>query len=130
MVVDRDVLSALKQTISALSEEQHRPVPVGSLAPLVKIARPGLRLRLDIEASREIGAPLITIAEERDRAALLSVLTKRQQQVAELVIEGLSNRTIASRLGISVATVKDHVHAILERLALPSRVALIAASNS
>jgi two-component system, NarL family, nitrate/nitrite response regulator NarL len=48
-------------------------------------------------------------------------LTKREAQVAELVADGLSNKAIASRLSIELATVKNHVHRILEKLRVHSR---------
>lgn len=48
-------------------------------------------------------------------------LTEREAQVAELVAEGLSNKAIASRLSIELATVKNHVHSILEKLRVHSR---------
>jgi DNA-binding NarL/FixJ family response regulator len=43
-------------------------------------------------------------------------LTVRERQVVQLIAEGLSNKEIAARLGIEVATVKNHVHNILEKL--------------
>jgi DNA-binding NarL/FixJ family response regulator len=48
-------------------------------------------------------------------------LTEREAQVAELVADGLSNKAIASRLSIELATVKNHVHSILEKLRVHSR---------
>ena len=48
-------------------------------------------------------------------------LTKRETQIAELVVDGLSNKAIASRLSIELATVKNHVHRILEKLRVHSR---------
>ena len=100
---------------------------IGVLAPLMEVARPGLRLHVDLEASARIGAPLVTVLPA---APALDGLTKRQRQVAELIIEGLSNRAIADRLGVSLFTVKDHVHAILKRLELPSRAALISSFST
>ena len=38
-----------------------------------------------------------------------------------LIDGGLSNKEIAVRLGIEVATVKNHVHRILEKLKVPHR---------
>ena len=52
-------------------------------------------------------------------------LTARQQEVLTLIAEGLSNRDIASRLGISVRTVERHRENIMERLNLHSRTALV-----
>lgn len=43
-------------------------------------------------------------------------LTPREQQIASLLNEGLSNKEIAQRLRICVATVKNHVHRILAKL--------------
>ena len=40
----------------------------------------------------------------------------RERQVVDLIGEGLSNKEIATELGIEVATVKNHVHNILEKL--------------
>ena len=43
-------------------------------------------------------------------------LTIREGQIVRLIEQGLSNKEIASRLGIEVATVKNHVHNVLEKL--------------
>lgn len=48
-------------------------------------------------------------------------LTRRERQIASLVETGLSNKEIAGRLNISPATVKNHVHMILDKLNLPRR---------
>ena len=48
-------------------------------------------------------------------------LTKREAQIADLVADGLSNKAIASHLSIKLATVKNHVHRVLEKLEVHSR---------
>jgi DNA-binding NarL/FixJ family response regulator len=48
-------------------------------------------------------------------------LTPREREVLELVAQGLPNKTIAARLGISEHTVKFHVAAILGKLGAASR---------
>lgn len=53
-------------------------------------------------------------------------LTVRQQQIADLVVEGLTNPEIAVRLGISTGTVRSHVTQMLSRLGLTSRTQLAA----
>lgn len=49
-------------------------------------------------------------------------MTKRERQVIELIADGFSNKEIAQKLHISTYTVKSHVHNILEKLALHTRV--------
>jgi DNA-binding NarL/FixJ family response regulator len=51
-------------------------------------------------------------------------LTARQQAVAELVAEGLTNAEIAARLQVSRATIKGHVTVALRRLGLRDRTQL------
>jgi DNA-binding NarL/FixJ family response regulator len=48
-------------------------------------------------------------------------LTERESEIAELVARGLSNKAIALRLSIELATVKNHVHSVLEKLKVHSR---------
>jgi two-component system nitrate/nitrite response regulator NarL len=50
-----------------------------------------------------------------------SRLTRRESEIATLLDQGLSNKEIAQRLCIERATVKNHVHNILEKLEVRSR---------
>jgi DNA-binding NarL/FixJ family response regulator len=56
-----------------------------------------------------------------DEAALEQALTRREGDVLRLIGEGLSNKEIARELILSVATVKHHVHNVLDKLHLPRR---------
>jgi DNA-binding NarL/FixJ family response regulator len=49
-------------------------------------------------------------------------MTKRERQVIELIAEGLTNKEIGQILHLSHYTVKSHVHNILEKMALHTRV--------
>jgi Response regulator containing a CheY-like receiver domain and an HTH DNA-binding domain len=49
-------------------------------------------------------------------------MTKREKQVIELIADGATNKEIAQKLHLSTYTVKSHVHNILEKLALNTRV--------
>jgi len=49
-------------------------------------------------------------------------MTKRERQVIELVADGLTNKEIAQKLHLSTYTIKSHIHNILEKLALHTRV--------
>jgi DNA-binding NarL/FixJ family response regulator len=48
-------------------------------------------------------------------------LTEREDEVARLISAGLSNKEIARRLNISVATTKSHVHKVLSKLKVDRR---------
>ena len=62
-------------------------------------------------------------ALREDRNAFKSVkMTKREREVVDLIAEGLSNKEIAARLNLATDTVKSHVHNILEKLALHTRL--------
>jgi len=49
-------------------------------------------------------------------------MTKREKQVIELIADGSTNKEIAQNLHLSTHTVKSHVHNILEKLSLNTRV--------
>jgi len=49
-------------------------------------------------------------------------LTLREREVLTLIDQGLSNKEIAVRLTIEVSTVKNHVHNLLEKLRVRSRM--------
>ena len=59
-------------------------------------------------------------------AAVTEVLTTREQQVADLVREGLTNRLIARRLCISEKTVEMHLSRVFAKLGVSSRAAVAA----
>ena len=66
-------------------------------------------------------------AEQRFSEALpLLRLTRRERQIVDLIADGLSNKEIASRLQIEFATVKNHVHHILEKLQVSRRADAVA----
>lgn len=56
---------------------------------------------------------------------LVALLTARELEVLNLLIEGIDNRTIATRLFVSEATVKFHLHNIMNKLGVRKRAALI-----
>lgn len=49
-------------------------------------------------------------------------MTKRERQVIDLIADGSTNKEIAQQLHLSPHTVKSHVHNILEKLSLNTRV--------
>ncbi len=53
-------------------------------------------------------------------------LTAREREIVMLIDGGLSNKEIAQKLKIEVATVKNHVHSILEKLHVTTRAEAVA----
>jgi DNA-binding NarL/FixJ family response regulator len=54
-----------------------------------------------------------------------SALTPREEQILQLVAEGMSNKEIAETLYLQPQTVKNYVHQVLQKLNLSNRLELI-----
>ncbi len=90
-----------------------------------------LRMLEHRHAADPAGRPgiLHVIEPAEECAAIASTphsLTPREREILALVAFGLQNKEIAERLGLSIATVRNHVHNILERLAVHSKLEAVA----
>ncbi len=122
--LDPAVTEELCRALEALSRTQNEgAVPWQAMPALARLAQAGHRMDIDLAATHAIGAPVVIA---RPAPASLERLTARQRQIAGLLAQGWTNKEIARRLGISPATVKDHVHAILSRLGLRRRAEVAA----
>jgi DNA-binding CsgD family transcriptional regulator len=80
----------------------------------------------------ELGRPFVAVyVTRRVRGLLCSVairygLSRRECEIAELVLEGKPNKTCAAELHISIHTVRRHVESILHKTHAPTRQALMA----
>lgn len=74
-----------------------------------------------VERTVALRDALATIKPHTFGSGQPEVLTRRQTEVLELLAEGMTNRQIADQLFISVGTVKNHVHRILDVLQASSR---------
>ena len=52
-------------------------------------------------------------------------LSRREQQLVELIQQNLTNKEMASRLNLSEQTIKNHVHRILRKLRAPDRLSIV-----
>lgn len=53
-----------------------------------------------------------------------AALTPREQQIASAIADGRTNRDIATRLGITEQTVKNHLTSIFEKVGVDNRLQL------
>jgi DNA-binding CsgD family transcriptional regulator len=83
------------------------------------------------------GLQLVGVSESADVTLVLSngvsapveddlLLTPRELEVLALLAEGMSNKAIARRLGISVHTAKFHVGAVMDKLDVVGRTDAVA----
>jgi DNA-binding CsgD family transcriptional regulator len=78
---------------------------------------------------------LYVVGDEAQRAGLPAApaslaalnLTPRQKDVLALLLQGLPNKMIARRLGLSAETIKDHVAGVLRVLGVNSRTQAVLA---
>jgi DNA-binding NarL/FixJ family response regulator len=101
---------------------------------LVHILQPIDRAARLARALEQLGPPRIEPAEsngnhhasataEAPRASNdAPPLTEREKEILRSVAQGLPNKEIARQLGISLATVRNHVHNILEKLEVHSKL--------
>jgi predicted ATPase/DNA-binding CsgD family transcriptional regulator len=82
----------------------------------------GADLELDQAVAYALGEKPAPVT--RTPAGTSTPLTRREQQVAALVAEGLSNKDIAARLVIAQRTAESHVERILTKLGFTTRTQL------
>jgi DNA-binding NarL/FixJ family response regulator len=89
---------------------------IRSVAQGVKVLPPSLAGSLFSHVSE------LALKKGKGRIANAVRLTKREREIIVLIADGLSNKEIAQQLNIATHTVKSHVHNIMEKLALHTRI--------
>jgi DNA-binding NarL/FixJ family response regulator len=103
-----------------------RSAPAHAIAPAALAVAAGHWVVDEAFASALLG-----LEPEAPRVPVPTLLSPREREVLELLSEGLSNRDIAERLGVSRHTAKFHVNAILDKLGAASRTeAVVLAARS
>ena len=83
----------------------------------------------DIWTPPDIDISDVANSADEDVIARLAKLTPQQVRVLMMLAEGLLNKQIAYELGVSEATIKAHVSAILQKLGVDSRTQAVIAMN-
>jgi len=73
----------------------------------------------------ELVRKLAALARDREPEPPQYYLTRREREIVALLEQDCSNKEIAARLGIEVATVKNHVHNLLEKLSVSRRADIV-----
>ena len=116
-----------------LVDHEDDAAPALAAGALAVVLRDASRERLvsALHAARDgliVLDPGLAVSALRPRqasAGLVEPLTPRETEVLQLLAQGLTNKTIAERLGISDHTAKFHVNAILGKLGAESRTEAI-----
>ena len=117
MMADFETRKRVRALLEAVRE---RPTEL-PLGPVVELAEQGVSVSIDRHGPEAV----VYVTPRPD--ARFEALSPREFEVATLVAAGFSNAQIGEALFISVATVKDHVHAILTKTDLRSRSEVAAA---
>ena len=130
---DEDLFEAVKAgaqgyILKTVTDSQYMRDAIWRVAEGEAIIPPAMAPRLLNEFStlskgkfvkkKEKKEPIEEIIEEKE----ISLLTPRENEVLELVAQGLSNKEIAKGLVISVNTVRSHLRFILDKLHMNNRV--------
>ena len=127
-LIDRSTLAELRVHVRRLMSNNGHGLLANEIVEFCKSVRTQHGITIDLEAVGLLGEPLVIVHPAAPAKALPQIesLTPREREVAVLACSGLSNKDIATALGISLGTTKDHVHSILVKTGLPSRSALAA----
>jgi DNA-binding NarL/FixJ family response regulator len=100
--------------------------PLSEVAGAIEVVARGDKV-CPPQVMRELFARLGELGRERKRRERLEVLelSAREMEILRLMADGMTNQEIARQIYLSVHTVKNHVHRILDALAVQNRWAAV-----
>jgi DNA-binding NarL/FixJ family response regulator len=118
-IQDDEIVEAIRLGVTGLVLKESSPE---TLLKCVRRVNRGERWFDEETIERAFQAVVGREAAEREVA---KTLTPREIEIVKMMAEGLRNRVIGDRLGISEGTVKVHLHNIYEKLGLDGRLELV-----
>ncbi len=120
---DEQLFHALRAGAMAYYPKDIQP---SELVPAIRQVAKGNYVVGDMVMSRpRVASWLLRRFEEmalfEDADVVFAPLTQREMEILKLIVDGYSNKEIAAYLGISRQTVKNHISAILRKLAVNDR---------
>jgi DNA-binding NarL/FixJ family response regulator len=115
--VEADVLACAEAGLAGYVPRE------ASLDDLVAALRSTARgeVRCSAELLGSLWRRVASLSAKPPPGAPPTFLTRREREIARLIDRDLSNKEIAHELGIEVATVKNHIHNLLEKLGVHRR---------
>ena len=131
----RQALPLLKIVAVAVADAVHEVIACAEAGISAFVAREGSAedlvaavhqaMRGELVCSPRVTALLLdrvaALSAERTTSIPIDTLTQREKEIIPLVEQGLSNKEIARQLRVGAATVKNHIHNILEKLQVRRR---------
>ena len=115
--------SVVMLTASTDRDDVIGSLDAGAIGYLIKDAEPAALIE-GVRAAAQGEAPLDARAAKKvldTRTSRATTLTSRETEVLNLISDGLSNKAIARRLGISEKTVKSHLTRVFAELGVSDR---------
>lgn len=119
LTIDREpeIIAAAEAGVSGL---HLRTESFDHLLSLVKTAGRG-QAQCSATVSAILMRRVYAFAAQANPDSKTDSLTARENEILELLEQGLTNQQIASRLSVTLHTVKNHVHSLLTKLGVASR---------
>ncbi|MCW1960264.1 MAG: response regulator transcription factor [Mycobacterium sp.] len=114
---ESEIIAAAESGVSGL---HLRSESFEHLLELVRTAGQG-QAQCSSEVSGVLMRRVYAFATQTNPDSSTDSLTARENEILELLEQGLTNQQIASRLSVTLNTVKNHVHSLLKKLGVGSR---------
>lgn len=114
---EAEIIAAAEAGVSGL---HLRTESFEHLLELVRTAGQG-QAQCSSEVSGVLMRRVYAFATQTNPDSSTDSLTTRENEILELLEQGLTNQQIASRLSVTLNTVKNHVHSLLKKLGVGSR---------